>query len=371
MKITEVSVRRFRHHSAQSTSSGYAAEIVVVEISTDIDLAGLGFVSASPITGEFLQSFVEKIIAPLLAGESAVSTETLWHKMYQAIPRRGGDGLMRLAIAAVDIALWDIKAQQCRLPLWKLLGGKRSEVPTYANCAHHLPVDELAARAASYVDAGHCALKIRGTRSFVTLKEATERVIAVREAIGPDVRLMVDVNGTWDVNTAIQQLKSWEPYDVYWLEEPVPPHDINGYRRVRERAGSTYIVGGEQHVGLLEFQSLIENDCVDIVQPNVAMTGGITDWLRIHAYATAQGVPVSPWNLQQVHIHLAAGLENVQWIEFFMPDNALLEFQEQLLKGSTLRQVVTDEGVYLKPPEDHGVGIKLDADVAAASLVKE
>src|SRR3546814_10824095 len=107
-----------------------------------------------------------------------------------------------------------------------------------------------AGRAAADVARGHRALKIRGTRSFVTPAEATERVRLVRAAIGPDVRLMVDVNGSWDVDTAVQQLKAWEPYDVYWLEEPVPPHDIAGYRRVRERSGGTYIVGGEQHVGL-------------------------------------------------------------------------------------------------------------------------
>ena len=134
---------------------------------------------------------------------------------------------------------------------------------------------------------------------------------------------MVDVNGTWDVDTAIQQLKAWEPYDVYWLEEPVPPHDIPGYARVRARAGSTYIVGGEQNVGLSEFRALVEQGGVDMVQPNVMITGGITDWLRIHAYATSMNVPVSPWNLQNVHIHLAAGLPNVRWIEYFMADNAL------------------------------------------------
>ena len=354
MKITTVACKRFRHQSEQASSSSYAAEIMVVELETDNGLTGLGFVSASPVTGEFLQGFVDKILATVLLGEDAIGTEALWEKLYLAIPRRGGEGLMRLAIAAIDIALWDIKAKQQKVPLWKLLGGRRSQVPTYANCAHHFPVDELAAKAASYVDAGHRALKIRGTRSFVTLNEATVRVIAVREAVGPDVRLMVDVNGSWDADSAIQQLKRWESYDVYWLEEPVAPQDIPGYQRVRERSGSTYIVGGEQHVGLAEFRTLIDNDCVDIAQPNVAMTGGITDWLRIHAYASARGVPVSPWNLQQVHIHLAAGLQNVQWIEYFMPDNALLEFQEQLLKGSRLRPMVTDCLLYTSDAADEG-----------------
>jgi D-arabinonate dehydratase len=232
-----------------------------------------------------------------------------------------------------------------------------------------MPPDQLAERAAEYVAAGHRALKIRGTRTFVTLAEATDRVRHVREAIGPDIRLMVDVNGSWDVDTAIQQLKAWEPYDVYWLEEPVPPHDVQGYARVRERAGSTYIVGGEQNVGLLEFQTLIDNDCVDIVQPNAAITGGITDWLRVHGYATAKSVPVSPWNLQQVHIHLAAGLPNVQWIEYFMADNAILKFQGELLEGTQLQEVVNDDGVYLTSPEAPGLGISLASELAKQTKI--
>jgi L-alanine-DL-glutamate epimerase-like enolase superfamily enzyme len=120
-----------------------------------------------------------------------------------------------------------------------LFGDTRERVPTYVNCAHHLPPDELAAKAASYVAAGHRALKIRGSKSYVTTDVATARVKAVREAIGPDIKLMVDVNGTWDVATAIHQLKVWEPYDVYWLEEPVPPHDIAGYARVKARAAGS------------------------------------------------------------------------------------------------------------------------------------
>ena len=218
---------------------------------------------------------------------------------------------------------------------------------------------------------GHTALKIRGSATYVSLREATERVKHVREAIGPDVKLMVDVNGTWDVDTAIQQLKRWEPYDVYWLEEPVPPDDIPGYVRVRQRAGRTYIAGGEQHVGVPEFRQLIEQGAVDIVQPNAAITGGITDWLRIHALATLSSVPVSPWNLQMVHIHLAAGLPNVKWIEYFMADNPLLEFQSRLFRGPVLREEATEDGIFLVPPDAPGLGLALDEAVAAATLVPE
>ena len=370
MKIQSVHVDRYRSPDKNAAQTSYSAEIVVARVITDSGLSGIGFTSATPATGPILRTFIEDLLAPLLIDQDPRKNTTLWQRMYlDGLPRRGGDGLMRNAIAAVDFALWDIKGKAVELPVWRLLGGRRTIVPTYANCAHHMPPDQLAERAAEYVTAGHRALKIRGTRSFVTLAEATDRVRHVREAIGPDIRLMVDVNGSWDVDTAIQQLKAWEPYDVYWLEEPVPPNDIQGYARVRERAGSTYIVGGEQNVGLLEFQALIGNDCVDIIQPNAAITGGITDWLRVHGYATAKSVPVSPWNLQQVHIHLAAGLPNVQWIEYFMADNAILKFQGELLEGTQLQEVVNDDGVYLASPEAPGLGISLSTELAKQTKI--
>lgn len=366
MKITNIQARR---HSGDASDS-YHAEIVILEISTDANITGTGFTMAPPKVGPLFQELIENILAPNIVGMDPRLTVDVWQRLHRdTIPRRGGDGFVRNCIAAIDMALWDIKGKEQGVPISHLLGGHRDLIPTYANCAHHLPPEELAERAASYVAKGHRALKIRGTRSFVTPAEATERVRLVREAIGPDVRLMVDVNGSWDVDTAIQQLKIWEPYDVYWLEEPVPPEDIPGYARVKERSGDTYIVGGEQHAGLLEFRTLIEQGHVDMVQPNVMITGGITDWLRIHSFATAKGVPVSPWNLQSVHLHLAAGLPNVKWIEYFMADNALLEFQNQLIVSSETREVVKEDGVFLEAPNEPGLGLNIDPDVAERSLV--
>ena len=367
MKIVDVTTRRYRGKSG----SDYSGEVLIVDVATDDGPAGMGFAFGTPGSGDIINAMITNILAPAIKGGDPLLTRDLWTRMYaEAAPRRGGDGYMRNAIAAVDFALWDIKGKALGVPVSRLFGGHREKIPTYANCAHHMPPDKLAERAAEDVAAGHKALKIRGTRSFVTLAEATARVKAVREAIGPDIKLMVDVNGSWDVDTAIQQLKAWEPYDVYWLEEPVPPHDIPGYIRVRERSGTTYIVGGEQHAGLAEHRQLIEQGAVDILQPNAAITGGITDFLRIHAFATAHSVPVSPWNLQMVHLHMAAGLENVKWIEYFMPDNELLKFQTNLFKGPALREEVTDEGVFLLAPEGPGLGLELDEAVADESLVR-
>lgn len=368
MRITQVKARRYRGE----TANPYSAEIVVVEVSTDADIVGTGFANAPPRMGTIIAQLVGHVLGPAAAGADPRLTGDLWQRLQaETVPRRGGDGIARYALAALDMAFWDIRGKAAGLSVGALLGGHRDMVPTYANCAHHMAPDALAERAASYVAKGHRALKIRGTRGYVTPREATERVRAVRAAIGPDVKLLVDVNGSWDVDTAIQQLKAWEPYDVYWLEEPVPPHDIPGYARVRARAGRTYIVGGEQHVGLAEFRALVEQGGVDMVQPNAMITGGITDWLRIHAYATAMSVPVSPWNLQNVHIHLAAGLPNVKWIEYFMADNALLEFQTLLFAGAGFEEVVDEDGVHLVAPQGPGLGLALDPEVAARSLAED
>jgi len=366
VKITDVTVKRY---SVSRDSKAYAGDIHIVEVHTDGGVTGLGFITAASATSDLAATLVRRTLRAAIVGEDPLLTNDLWRRMHEAVPRRGGEGLVRACMAGVDFALWDIKGKLLNAPVSVLLGGRRARVPTYANCAHGLPPDQLAVKAAEYVKRGHTALKIRG--SFVSVPEAGARVKAVREAIGPDVKLMVDVNGTWDVDTAIEQLKRWERYDVYWLEEPVPPDDIPGYVRVRQRAGRTYIVGGEQHVGVLEFRQLVERGAVDVVQPNAAITGGITDWLRIHALATLASVPVSPWNLQMVHIHLAAGLPNVKWIEYFMADNPLLEFQARLFKGPVLREERTDEGVFLVPPDGPGLGLELDEAVAAASLVRE
>ena len=366
MKITDVRVKRY---SVSRDVRAYAGDIHVVEVHTDAGVTGLGFMPAASATSDVAATLVRRPLKAAVVGENPLLTDDLWRRMHEAVPRRGGEGIVRTCMAGVDFALWDLKGKLVQAPVSALLGGRRGRVATYANCAHGLPPDQLAAKAAEYVKRGHTALKIRG--SFVSVQEATERVKHVREAIGPDVKLMVDVNGTWDVDTAIEQLKRWERYDVYWLEEPVPPDDIPGYVRVRQRAGRTYIVGGEQHIGVLEFRQLIEQGAVDVVQPNAAITGGITDWLRIHALATLSSVPVSPWNLQMVHIQLAAGLPNVKWIEYFMADNPLLEFQSRLFKGPVLREERTPEGVFLLPPDGPGLGLELDEAVAAASLVRE
>ncbi|HBT03024.1 MAG TPA: mandelate racemase [Citreicella sp.] len=342
----------------------YIGEIVVVELVTEGGLTGTGFASAPRGVGHIFRDLIANVLLPQIIGQNAMLHRDLWDKMFRTIPRRGGEGIVRVCISALDFAIWDLKARASGATLAQLIGGHRDKVPTYINCAHHMPPDALAERAASYVRDGHRALKIRGARSHVTLQEADARVAAVREAIGEDVLLMVDVNGTWDADTAIQQLRKWERHNLFWLEEPVQPEDFAGYRAVRERAGGVHIAGGEQHTSLHEYQALIGFDGIDIAQPNAAICGGITEWMRIHDHAVANGRIVSPWNLQPIHIHLACGLQSVKWLEYFKLDNALLGIQTLLFSGPRISERVEADGVYLEPPEAPGLGLEIDPEAA-------
>jgi D-arabinonate dehydratase len=368
MKITELKVRRYAQRPG--------GEIQTVTLETDEGVSGLGFVAAvdtrgASRSGELIAGLLRTALRDLVLGQDPVLTDALWQRMVEGVAgRRGARGLPLHCIAAVDFACWDIKGKLAGRPVSDLLGQRR-KIASYANAAHLVAPAELARTAAAYVARGHKALKIRGGLNAGTTREATARVQAVREAVGPDVKLMVDANGTWDAATAIEQLRAWERYDLYWLEEPCAPDDIGGYVKVRARAGNVYIAGGEQHSGVIEFRALLDSEAVDIVQPAASQVGGITEWLRVYHLASARGVPVSPWNLQSVHAHMAAGLANVKWIEYFMPDNSLLDFQNRLFAEPALREERTDEGVFLLPPEKPGLGLALDEEVAARHLIAE
>ena len=375
MKITDLTVTRYAQ--SRGPDGGAAGpEIQIVEVQTDEGISGTGFLTASNAdaspTSELLAGLLRRNIRNVVLGLDPLLTEKAWRAMYSRLaPRQGARGLFLHAMAAVDFALWDLKAKRLGRPLGDLFGDRRDRIATYANAAHTVTPEEAASVATDYVKKGHRAIKVRGTLGFSPLDVTNKRIQAVREAIGPDVKLMVDVNGSYGHDLAVQQLKRWRNLDLYWLEEPVPPEDILGYARVKQHAGDTYIVGGEQHAGLNEFVNLMDNGGVDIVQPGSMQVGGLTEWLKVYNLATARGVPVSPWDIQAVHMHVASGLPNVKWIEYFMPDNPMLEFQNRLFAEPRFEEEVTEEGVFLIPPSKPGLGLVLDEEMADRARVSE
>ena len=372
MKISEVTVRRFNAGVAVPDLS-VGRETLVVEIRTDEGHSGLGFiysnVAAHGTAGDMLARYIRVNLRNLLLGQNPLHTESIWRLMYQSTWRqvRGRFGLM--CLSGVDLALWDLKGKIAGVPVCDLLGGRREHIPTYCTAGFHQEPDKLGQSAAKLVKHGHRALKLRASFPATSLKDAVARVRAVREAVGPGVKIMVDVNGTWTADIAIQQLKAWEPYDVYWLEEPVPVDDIPGYVKVRSRAGHTRIAGGENHAGVAEFRQLIDAGAVDIAQPSHLATGGLTDWLKVNAYAAARSVPVSPWQFPEVNTHTAAAFPNVMWIEYVAPRSELQG--HELFKTPAFEEVITEEGVCLKTPLLPGFGFALDEEVAERILIRE
>ena len=375
MKITGLNVTRY----AQARGPDGAAsgpEIQIVEVHTDEGITGTGFLTASNAkqspTSELLAGVLRRNLTTIVVGQDPLLTDKVWRAMYgQFAGRQGARGIVLHAIAAIDFALWDIKAKVMNRPLGDLFGNRRERIPTYANAAHTVTPEEAAETATEYVKKGHKAIKVRGTLGFSPLDVTNKRIEAVREAVGPDVRLMVDVNGSYGADLAIQQLKRWQNLDLYWLEEPVPPEDVVGYVKVKQYAGGTYIVGGEQHAGLTEFANLLDRGAVDIVQPGSMQVGGLTEWLKVYEMATARGIPVSPWDLQAVHMHVASGLPNVKWIEYFMPDNPMLAFQNNLFAEPRFDEEVTEDGVFLLPPTKPGLGLVLNDEEADRARVRE
>ena len=373
MRVVDVRADRYVK-SVDAADFGRAADVLVVQVDTDEGVSGVGITALFvPRTGEVVDLYARLItrnFREILVGENALGTQQLWNKMYRESSQWGRAGIGRHCMSVLDLALWDLKSKRAGLPLWQFLGGPVVDrVPAYANAAHDLPPELLAEKVEKYVSQGFRAVKIRGSASVVTLDEATKRVAAVREAIGPDIRLMVDVNGTWDADTAIHMLREWEPFDLYWLEEPVPRDDVAGYVRVRRFAQQlgVKIAGGEQLETVREMQTFLEHDALDVLQPTATFVGGITEMISIAHLAERFSVPVAPHSVQHVSLHLAASLPGILYVEAFQPDNPLREFALELIE-SPREATEIDEGT-LRLPTAHGIGYRLNQEVADAFRV--
>ena len=256
MKITKIATREYRWPRHKPIANGKHTythvSFAVVEIETDDGITGIGLGGAGGIEQATIQH-----LTPLLIGEDPIDVERLWHKLW--VPKLvGRRGLTTRAIAAIDIGLWDIRAKAARLPLYKLLGGFRDRVPTYIAGGYYEEgkgLRELAQEMEANVRMGAKAVKMK--IGGVPIAEDVARVRTAREAIGPDVKLMVDANCAYRAYEAIQIAKRIEPYDIFWFEEPVMPDDYDGHRRLAQ-ATSIPIATGENEYTRYGFRDLIQ-----------------------------------------------------------------------------------------------------------------
>ncbi len=341
-------------------------EYLLIKIS-DIDgNFGLGYIpeifdiTGDESFGKVFEQFVSTVIAPLIIGKDADFIEEIWEELFQKTTRWGRRGFILASIGAVDIALWDLMGKTSGKPFYRLIGGYRKEVPTYANTAHDLSPNELALKAKEYVNMGFDTVKIRGSLTAVSPEIATERIKKVREEVGDNIKILVDLNGTYKLDLAIRTLKRWEKYNLFWVEEPVHPNNIESFKRLK-REINIPIATGEQHGTIEDFKLLLESEAVDIIQPDPVYVGGVTEWLNVSAMAKAYGVPVSPHLNQIVSAHLVASRNNTMWIEYTPPDNPLGQVMFYIFEGPSSIMMAKNGKVYVS--DDPGFGFKLRKEI--------
>lgn len=334
----------------------HSVDTVFVDVHTNEGVSGLSWIFAfGHDRVKVLKGMVDDL-AGLAVGEDPLMIERLWQKMWRSVGFIGQQGVTILGMSAIDTALWDIAGKVAGLPLYRLLGGYRSEVEAYASQGLwlHNSLDELAEQAQSYVEQGFTGMKMRLGKPDP--QEDLERVRVVREAIGPDVALMVDVNQGWDVKTAIRMGRELEAYDLYWIEEPLPYHDVAGMAEVRA-ALSTAICTGETNYTKLDFLRLLEAKAADIMMPDLMRMGGVTEFRKVAALCEAYNAPVTPHLFMEVSAHLAGACPNAIWQEY------------QPWWQDCFAEPITFEDGALQLSDRPGLGLEWDREVIETYLL--
>ena len=337
--------------------------VCLTEIETDTGLVGHGMTAITE--EEIIAAAVREVAGPALIGEDPLATERLWDKLYWLLSPRGQTGYASHTIAALDIALWDIKAKALGLPLWRLLGGARARVPVYATFGFgFFEREQLAAAAKLWQGRGFKRLKMTvGNHALArrdeprplddVIAEDMRRVAAVREAVGPDAQLYIDANCGLDLFHAAKLAKAIEPYDITFFEEPITQNDVRGMAELRRRTSIPLAAG--QNEGLaFRFRDLLMHQAADVLQPNVAISGGYSQVLKIAGMAQAFNVPIDnggAWPFHNMHLH--AGVSNGGLVEYHYVAVKLLE---QLFDDLPVPQ----DG-WLTLPETPGLGFAPNA----------
>jgi L-alanine-DL-glutamate epimerase-like enolase superfamily enzyme len=285
------------------------------EIETKQGHSGIGF-SYSKRAGGPGQYEHAKEIAHVLIGEDPNDIGKLWNKLCWAGASVGRSGLAVQAIAAFDIALWDLKAKRAGLSLAKLLGAHRDSVRCYNTSGGFLssPIEEVLDNVEQSIEAGIGGIKIKVGQPDMAVD--LKRVAAVHDKIGGRTAMMIDANQQWDRPTAMRFGRMMEPYNLTWIEEPLDAYDVEGHAALAAEL-DTPIATGEMLASVLEHISLIQNNSVDFIQPDAPRVGGITQFLKICALAEAKKLQLAPHFAMEIHLHLAAAYELEPWVEHF------------------------------------------------------
>lgn len=327
--------------------------VLVVAVDTDAGLTGVGFSWTPRVGSSAIRALLEEEIIPFVVGRAA-DPEPMWDDLWRHLHEAGSGGITTMAMAAVDIALWDLTASAAGQSLVDLLGRQRSRVPVYGSGVNfHYTVEELREQAKRWVAAGYRAVKIKVGHP---LEEDLERVAAVREVIGPERLLMVDANQRWDLPAALRAMEALTRFDLQWIEEPLLADDLEAHAELRREIDVPVAIG-ENLYTVHQFRRALSLGACDLVQPNVVRVGGITPFRRIVETATEFEAPVYPHLLVDLSGQLALTLAGTTQVE----DVEEASFAALGLLHEPYPVEVTD-GELLTPSPVRGHGLVFDVE---------
>lgn len=376
MKITNVSAKALRNVE-RSLSAGPG--VCIVEVETSTGLVGVGEACAQSEHDEAALAtalILERGIKPIVLGLDPVNPRVIWEKLYLETEWFGRMGTVMHAISALDIALWDLMGKALGVSTSRLLGGRfREDVKTYASIIFDMEnFESMADEAKVWTKEGYTAVKFgwgqtRDTAFGLEAEKDEAAVKYLREALGPKIDIMVDVGRyvNWTPAHALEMAKRFSKYGIYWLEEPLPQDDVEGFIWLTERS-PVKIATGEGEYNRFGFKRLITTHAADIIQPDVGRAGGLTEGMRIADL-------VQNWNLQLVPHGFSSAINvaaNLQWIAS-MPRGTLCEFRrtKSPLMADLIKNPFVAEQGKLKIPDKPGLGIELREDTVEVCLVRD
>lgn len=334
-------------------------EFVTLQIETDAGIQGIGVTFFGGTLTAALKHAVDQL-GELVIGEDPLRVEAVGRRLRDAAGGSGPGGIFTLAYSAIDIALWDIKGKALGQSLATLLGGLRDRVPTYASGAlmRTYPLDHVVRAAPLLVEKGFRQMKMQlALPGDTTPKREVERARLIREAVGPDVDLMCDINQRWSVHQAIDIGRRIEDVHLYWLEDVTAHDDYAGLARVAD-ALVTPVAGGEYLYGIAAFRHMLEARSVDIVMIDLLRVGGIANWMRVAGMAEAFNVPVVSHLFPEIHVHLVASIPNGLTVEYMPWSFRLFE------------EVPVPVDSELAVPSKPGLGLAFNRDIKRYTVGK-
>jgi galactonate dehydratase len=358
-------------------------QYVFVQVETDEGVTGWGEITTypGPVANRAVCAILREL-NPFLQGDDPAHIEAIWQKVFRAFTYMGTRGATTAVASGIDIALWDIRGKVLGLPIYELLGGPvRDTISLYTHFPYATTPEEAAQNALVPVRDGHSAIKTdpfweemgqKGTRyldgniSAAGEQKGVDAIAAIREAVGPDVEILIDAHALYNVPTAIRLANRLAPYNITWFEEPVPPESYHALRQVREQVSTRICVGERLHTRF-EFVPIFEQRLADFIMPDVTWTGGITELKKISTMAEAYYIPVSPHDASGP-INVLAGAHVMMTVPNFYKLETMrsrMDFYNAFIDEPLM--VVDGE---LHVPKRPGLGLEMNLDYLRAHALE-